>query len=58
MESATILTLSLAPAEAIYCFLPEPNIPEGQCNSLLLTTENCLPFTYDVMVVLVQKCVQ
>ena len=29
-----------------------------QSISLLLIMENCLPFTDDVMVVLVQKCVQ
>ena len=28
MESATILT-PLAPALAVFCFPPEPNIPEG-----------------------------
>ena len=28
MESATILK-PLAPAQAVFCFPPEPNIPEG-----------------------------
>ena len=34
------------------------NIGQMKSISLLLIMENCLPFTVDVMVVLVHKCVQ